>query len=110
MIIFSKHYCIAEEEIESIKSEDVIDKEFPYLLSVFLKSGRVCSVKYKFSEDRDNARNEAVRKIERAKLGYSEQTLIKLSLLNSAIERIERRQLRIWRQLKALLNISGEEE
>lgn len=68
------------------------------------------SVSYQDSKSRDTARNELVRLVDRVRREDTEKILNQLTLLNYSNERIERRQLRIWRQLKALLGLSMEGE
>lgn len=82
MIAWSKYFHFNAEDVEYIEAIDSTSGEYPYRLTVHLKSGNAPSVSYQDSKSRDTARNE----------------------------RIERRQLRIWRQLKALLGISMENE
>ena len=84
MIAWSKYFHFNAEDVEYIEAID--------------------------STSRDTARNELVRLVDRVRHEDTEKILNQLTLLNYSNERIERRQLRIWRQLKALLGISMEDE
>ena len=105
MIAWSKYFHFNAEDVEYIEAT-----EYPYRLTVHLKSGNAPSVSYQDSKSRDTARNELVRLVDRVRREDTEKILNQLTLLNYSNERIERRQLRIWRQLKALLGISMEDE
>lgn len=110
MIAWSKFYNFNAEDVEYIEAIDSTSGDYPYRLTVHLKSGNAISVSYKDSKSRDFARNELVKLVDRAKSEDIEKILSQLTILNYSNERIERRQLRIWRQLKALLGISMEDE
>lgn len=110
MISFSKYYHFTAEDVEFIEAVDNTVGDYPYKLIVHFKSGKSCSVNYNDSKSRDTVRNNMVRQIECEKRTDTEKTLNMLALLNYAVERIDKRQLRIWRQLKALLGVPVEEE
>lgn len=110
MIAWSKYFHFNAEDVEYIEAIDSTSGEYPYRLTVHLKSGNAPSVSYKDSKSRDTARNELVRLVDRVRHEDTEKILNQLTLLKYSNERIERRQLRIWRQLKALLGISMEDE
>ena len=109
MINFDNYYRIAEEEIELIEAMNQQSIDYPYVLTVQLKSGKRCSVSYKDSKSRDSMRDNIVIQVENKKLSYAEKIVNRLNIIDYAINRIEKRQLRIWRQLKALLGVSVDE-
>ena len=110
MINFDNYYRIAEEEIELIEAMNKQSIDYPYVLTVQLKSGKRCSIGYKDSKSRDSVRDNIVKQVETEKrAAYSEKIVNRLNIIDYAINRIEKRQLRIWRQLKALLGVSVDE-
>ena len=109
MINFDNYYRIAEEEIELIEAMNQQSIDYPYVLTVQLKSGKRCSISYKDSKSRDSVRDNIVKQVETEKRAYAEKIVNRLNIIDHAINRIEKRQLRIWRQLKALLGVSVDE-
>ena len=110
MINFDNYYRIAEEEIELIEAMNQQSIDYPYVLTVQLKSGKRCSISYKDSKSRDSVRDNIVKQVETEKRAvYAEKIVNRLNIIDHAINRIEKRQLRIWRQLKALLGVSDDE-
>jgi hypothetical protein len=110
MISFSKYYNLSAEDVECIEATTVESADFPYRLTVHLKSGKQHSVSYKDSKSRDTAKLEMVRQVECQKRQESEKVLSMLYTIKYAVERIDRRELRIWRQLRDLLGIRVEED
>lgn len=110
MIAWSKYFNFNAEDVEHIEATDLTTGDYRFKLSVHFKSGNQISVNYLDAKSRDSARVSLVGQIDRARREDVEKLLNQLTLLNYSNERIERRQLRIWRQLKALLGISMEEE
>lgn len=110
MIAWSKYYNFAAEDVSYLESGTDTGSDYPYRLTVHFKNGKAISVSYQDAKSRDSARADMVRQIERVRREDTEFIMNQLTLLNYAYERIEKRQLRIWRQLKALLGISMEDE
>lgn len=111
MIAFSRYYNFSAEDVEYIEATDGdINKDYPYRLTVHTKSGQAFSVNYKDSNSRDTDKIEMVRQVERQKRQESEQLLSMLYTIKYAVERIDKRELRIWRQLRDLLGIRVEED
>lgn len=110
MIAWGKYFHFNAEDVEYIEAIGSTSGEYPYRLTVHLKRGNAPSVYYKDSKSRDTARNELVRLVDRVRHEDTEKILNQLTLLKYSNERIERRQIRIWRQLKALLGLSMEDE
>lgn len=107
MINFDTYYSFAAYQVEYISAESGSDIH-PYALAVYLKSGKRLCVNYKSRKDRDNAKQLMVNRIESELRRDREQILNRLYLIDDAVKRIDKRQLRVWRQLKALLHLSGE--
>ena len=99
MICFGSYYHFSGEDVEYIS-----------LTNVFLRSGRCFSVSYKIQKDAEKERDRLVRSVDTARNAQSQRVLNKLQLLDYSIRTIDRRQLRIWRQLKVLLGVTVDEE
>lgn len=110
MIAFSQYYNFSAEDVECIEVTTVESADFPYRLVVHLKSGKQLSVSYKDSKSRDNAKLEMVRQVERQRRSDLEQIFSLFHSLRYTVERIDKRELRIWRQLRDLLGIRVEED
>lgn len=111
MIAFSRYYNFSAEDVECVESTDRDSNEdYPYRLTVHTKSGRSFSVNYKNSESRDTDKAEIVRQVDYQKRQESEKIVSMLYSLKYTVERIDRRELRIWRQLRDLLGIRVEED
>ncbi|MCH5352968.1 MAG: hypothetical protein J1E06_05845 [Acutalibacter sp.] len=111
MIHFDKYYSFSAEEVELIETgTNTENSRFPFVLTVTLKSGRKMSINYTTDKDRETAKRTIEFSIERALHQESDKLYSKLILIESAVNRIDKRQLRIWRQLKALLRLSESEE
>ena len=108
MVEFDTYYSFAADQVECISSENGSDTH-PYALSVYLKSGRKLTVNYKTQKDRDNAKRIMVNRIESELRRDREQIFNRLYLIDDTVKRIDKRQLRIWRQLKALLHLTEKE-
>lgn len=110
MIAFSKYFNFNAEDVEYIEASNYTYDDHPYHLKVKLKSGNDLIVYYTDSKSRDAERNKLIRLIDQAWHEDPEKILNQLSLLNHSNKRIEKRQRRIWRILKSLLNISTKED
>lgn len=110
MIAWDKYFYFNAEDVEYIETIDSTSGDHPYRLTVHLKSGNAPSVSYRDSKSRDSERNNLVRLVNRARREDTDRILNQLTLLEDTVKRIDRRQLKIWRQLKALLDLSVEEE
>ena len=108
MICFGSYYHFSGEDVEYISLTNV-GGEYPYKLMVFLRSGRCFSVSYKIQKDAEKERDRLVHSVDTARNAQSQRVFIKLQLLDYSIRTIDRRQLRIWRQLRDLLNLKIEE-
>lgn len=106
MIEFDEYYDIAADEIMVIEKRDNNNNEaFPYTLSVALKNGKILSVNYKDKRVRDFKKRKLLDQIAREKSWSYEQIYAKVGLVEDAVARIDKRQLRIWRILSELLHL-----
>lgn len=111
MINFNKYYSFFAEDVECIEAADsAAATDFPYRLTVHLKSGKFCTVNYADSKSRDSIQNELVRQIDYQKQRGNEEILSMLYIIKNAVEKADRRSLRIWRQLRDLLSVRVEDE
>lgn len=110
MIEIGKYCHISENEIACIRVEATSDRDFPYQLTVYLKNGKSFFTRYKDLLTCEKESRFLARQVEHLKRVETERVLVMLSTLKLVVEKIDRRQLRIWRQLKTLLGISVEEE
>lgn len=109
MIDFEGYYFFPAEEVGSVHLHTVTG-EYPYALTVHLKSGRDHTINYKEVEGRNKAARNLRSRIEMDLRETRADVRNALFLLNDEIKRIDKRQLRIWQQLKRLLNIKGQED
>lgn len=109
MISLGTYYHFAASEIEFVEVSTV-NAEYPYTLTVHLKSGACRSINYKDEKKRNYARDNLIRQIEHERRNDYERLYNAVSLLSHDVKTINGRQLRIWRQLRDLLNLKIEEE
>ena len=110
MVIWSEYYSFSANDVEAIGVADQSNGTHPYVLTVYLKSGNRMSVKYADKKSRKEAMVDLNRQIDFKKRFDTEQMCNSLYLLRDAVNRIDKRQLRIWKQLKELLGVKVEEE
>ena len=110
MIVWSDYYRFAAEEVEAIGTSEKTNSTHPYVLTVYLKSGNKFSVSYADEAARKGSMGDLVRQIEREKSKIENEIRNKLYLVLDSVNRIDKRQLRIWRQLRDLLGIRVEDE
>lgn len=113
MVEFGGRYYIDPAQVEYIGICDrdgaIIADDHPYDLTVYLLSGKSLGLRYRTKAERDNERRKLVNTIQRERTNYEETMLCKLRLIQSDVSRIDKRQLRVWQQLKKLLGIQPEE-
>lgn len=110
MVAWSDYYRLSAEEVEAIRIEDSASNTHPYKLTVYLKSGNILSVNYADKQSRKVAMIDLSRQIDSEKRRDTEKIHNSLYILRDSVNRIDKRQLRIWRQLKALLGVKAEGE
>lgn len=109
MIEFNGNYFY-DTEVESIQRYESGVQNYPYGLRVYFKSGRTIGVNYpsKLMRDAESYRLNALCRQESDAI--MERIANRLFLVEGAVKRIDKRQLRIWRQLKALLDLKDDED
>lgn len=110
MIIWSDYYRLSAEEVEAIGTSESADRTHPYILTVYLKSGNKFSVSYIDKKSRQAAMTDLSRQIDSEKRRDAERIQNALFLLQDCANRIDKRQLRIWRQLHNLMGLQTEED
>ena len=108
MVVWSEHFMFSADEVEAIGKTDSNIGSHPYRLTVYFKSGRDVSINYADMNSRKKAMNDLARQIDREKRQDAEKIHTALYLLQDATNRIDKRQLRIWKQLKMLLGVTEE--
>lgn len=109
MIIWNEYYRFAAKEVEAIGTSERTSSTHPYVLTVYLKSGNKFAVSYADEVSRRNEASNLSRQID-MELKRDSETIIKtLFLLLDTTKRIDKRQLRIWKQLKDLLGLKMED-
>ena len=109
MITWSKYCHFSAESVEYIMTSDNGVVNYPYQLIVHFKSSKSYTISYATADARDSAIKDLVRQIERERNADIEKIISLLYQLRSNTERLDKRQLRIWRQLRDLLNGKTEE-
>lgn len=112
MIEFDSYYFIAEEDVEAIIKSDSGQEDFPFRLTVRVKNGREYSVSFKRKTDRDRIAKQFAQQVERSISGRDrtlESIYNRLYLMDDRLRRVDKRGLRIWQQLKALLGVEVQE-
>ena len=109
MIEFDEYYAIAVDEVALIGTSETAGVTHPYTLSVTLKNGKTVSVNFASKQARDTERRRMLIQISHEKRQNNEQLYNKLLLLEYAVNRIDKRQLRIWRILSKLLPVKEED-
>ena len=111
MIDFAQRYYIQESDIVAIEMRyDNNLAPYPFTLSVRTRTGLGYEVRYETKEDRDKVAADMARKVEYATRDQDmEQIFNKLWLMQSDLSRLDKRQLRIWKQLKELLGLKEED-
>lgn len=108
MVSLGTYYNLIASEIEYVYVLTV-SGEFPYRLTVRLKSGTSLSIDYKNEKDRNYERDNLVQQIERERRIDYEKLYDKVCSLQYDVTTLSGRQLRIWRQLRDLLGCKVEE-
>lgn len=109
MVQLGEYYCFDVNSIKCVECTKQKDSAFPYRLTVYLKnSDKAYSVSYIIREDRNNAKIDLLRQIEYEKRGNLSEIKGIIRQIQNDVRRINKRQLRIWRQLRELLGVKVE--
>lgn len=109
MVSLGTYYHFTVSEIEYV-DVSTVDGKYPYRLTVHLKSGASPSISYNDENDRNSARNNLIRQIERERRADYETLYNAVHLIHYDVKTLNGRQLRIWRQLRDLLGLKVEED
>lgn len=111
MIAWSKYYRFPAEEVSCVEaSPDSNQAQYPYKLTVHLKGGKSYSVSYADEKSRNKDMDNISRQVAAARRSDYELLYNQVYLLRDALSRVDKRQLRIWRQLRDLLGVKPMEE
>ncbi len=111
MINFNSYYSFPAAEVSYVSAEQG-NSDLPYTLTVHLKSGQGLRINYENKDMRDREKQILVTKIEnelRSHTDNLDQISNRVYLVEDCVRRIDKRQLKIWRQLKALLGLKDEQ-
>lgn len=109
MISFGKYYHIMAKDVEYVEVLKVNSDSYPYHLTVYFRSGHKISIAYMKEEDCKAEHARVIRQIEMEQRREKDEVMSSLSILRMTVNRINSRQLRIWRQLGKLLKVQVEE-
>lgn len=107
MIDFEGYYLVSAEQIEYINTDEGAGW---YNLNVHLLAGRVLTVRYRTKMARDEGRQKLHRQIESERRQDAENIQNRLYLIEQAVKGVDKRQYKIWRQLKILLKLGQDDE
>lgn len=110
MVVWSDYYRFSAEDVEALGVDDKTSGTHPYTLTVYLKSGRSLSVGYTDKQSRRATMLDLSRQIDSERRLDAEKIHNALYILRDSVNRIDKRQIRIWRQLRDLLGLNVEEE
>lgn len=102
MVNFAGYHYIAATEIAVVSSKTDKETVYPYGISVILKSGKELIVNWKQQNDRDEEYRNLLLQIDRELRQDYEKIYNQLYLLRDSVSRVDKRQLRIWKQLRDL--------
>ena len=107
MIDFEGYFLVSAGQIEYISTAEGTDW---YNLNVHLLGGRVLTVRYRTKMARDEGRQKLCRQIESERRQDAENIQNRLYLIEQAVKGVDKRQYKIWRQLKILLKLGQDDE
>lgn len=109
MISIGKYYHFMAKDVEYVEALKANRVPYPYQLTVYFRSGHKISVAYMKEEDCKAEHARVIRQIDMEQRREKDEVMSSLSILRMSANRIESRQLRIWRQLEKLLKVQVEE-
>ena len=108
MVSWGMLYHFSAEEVETVEAAECIAGR--YRLTVSLKSGRKLAADYQEKSTHDAMMTSICSQIDRERHRDFEAVRNALSIIKDTVTRIDRRQLRIWKQLSELLGVKLGEE
>lgn len=109
MISLGKYYHFMAKDVEYVEALKTNSVPYSYYLTVYFRSGHKISIAYMKEEDCQAERTRVIRQIEMEQRREKDEVMSSLSILRMSANRIDSRQLRIWRQLEKLLKVQVEE-
>ena len=106
MIALGAWYFLRAEEIETVEKINGTGR-YAYSITVMTKSGHKVSVSWEKEDARDRALATLIRDIEWEQRNDYERLYSEVSALRNTVKTIDRRGLRIWRQLRDLLGVQS---
>lgn len=100
MISLGKYYHFMAKDVEYVEALKVNSDSYPYHLTVYFRSGHKISIAYMKEEDCKAEHARIIRQIEMEQRREQDEVMSSLNILHMTVNRIDSRQLRIWRQLK----------
>lgn len=110
MVRFDEYYYFDANEIAFVRKTTASGAEHPYRIFVGIKGGQEYGVNYANEKARNDAYNRLVRDIEQERRQPIEQLRWKLEMINITLKTLDKRQMKIWRQLKELLGLKVEDK
>lgn len=108
MIDFEGYYLVNAEQIAYI---DITDESSGwYNLNVRLLCGQVVTVRYRTKTARDEGRKKLHGQIESERRQDAENIQSRLYRIEQAVNGVDKRQFKIWKQLKILLKLGQDNE
>lgn len=108
MIDFEGYYLVPPDQVAYIETRRG-GGDAQYGLFLGLSGGKELGVWYRTEEARKAAYTKLARQIERGKRQDAEDILYRLRLIETCINRTDKRTMRIWKQLQQLLHLESEE-
>ena len=109
MVSWDNYYKFAAKEVEVIGISDNTSGTHPYVMTVYLKSGNKISISYQDPKRRKAEMLNLTRQIEMECNREGADLRVELLCIKGTVNRIEKRQLRVWKLLKELLGLKGDE-
>ena len=102
MIEFNGNF-IAAEEISFIEAAESTNPQYPYKLTVWMRSGKSLAVVYRDKGARDQQRGRLALQIDRERHAHEEKQELYLYRIEEVVRRMDKRQLKIWKMVNELL-------
>lgn len=109
MISWDNYYKFAAKEVEVIGISDNTSGTHPYVMTVYLKSGNKISISYQNPQKRKTEMLNLSRQIEMECNREGADLRAELFTIKGTVNRMDKRQIRVWKLLKDLLKVKGDE-
>ena len=109
MVRFDEDHYFDANEIAYVRKKNDLSEKYLYQIFVGMKNGKEYGVSYLNEKDRDDEHCRLIYDIERERRQPTENLRWEIKAIKNALGTMDKRQKRIWRQLKDLLNLKEEE-